>query len=98
LPDDDKRLEVAELPAAAFAQHVANQVSDVLAMSPDEIDPNAPLTLAGLDSLLAAKLRTRLREELNLRVDTKELLLARPFAEVTNELYDRVQVDLGPRA
>ena len=64
---------------------------------PELTGPGWQSLVAGLDSLLAAKLRTRLREELNLRVDTKELLLARPFAEVTDELYDRAQCDSGPR-
>jgi acyl transferase domain-containing protein len=80
-----------------LARRVVDHASDVLAMTPGEIDQNAPLTLAGLDSLLAAKLRTRLAAELGVQVSVRELLSARSPRELADGLSERIRLMHGHR-
>jgi hypothetical protein len=43
-----------------------------------------------MDSLLAAKLRTKLKQDLNLLVSVGELLGERPLTELASQLHARV--------
>ncbi|WP_169515811.1 type I polyketide synthase [Amycolatopsis nigrescens] len=70
-------------------RQLTRQVAAVLATSPEDIDSAAPLTVAGLDSLLAAKLRRRIEWELDVRIGVGELLGARSLLELANDLADR---------
>jgi acyl transferase domain-containing protein len=68
----------------AIARQVARHTAEVLAASPDEIDPDIPLTLAGLDSVLAAKLSARMRQELDVHLPVREFLGSRSLTDLTN--------------
>lgn len=74
----------------ALADRVTRHIAEVLAMSPDEIDPDIPLTLAGLDSVLAAKLGARMRQELDVHLPVREFLGASSLTDLTNLVRDRM--------
>ncbi|NRN67018.1 Malonyl CoA-acyl carrier protein transacylase [Kibdelosporangium sp. 4NS15] len=57
-----------------ITRQIKLRLAEVLAMSPDMIDPTVPLTFSGLDSLLAAKLRTRMQQELDLHIPIRDFL------------------------
>lgn len=57
-----------------LARDIAHRAAEVLALSPDEIDPDLPLSLAGLDSVLAVRLRARMKQDLDLHVPARDLL------------------------
>lgn len=97
---DTPRAEVVQVPAprsgdrhpatrsvAALTEHLTRQVAAALGTGADAIDPAVPLTLAGLDSLLAGRLRTTLEHDLDRPVSMGDLLGPRPLAEVATLLY-----------
>jgi Phosphopantetheine attachment site len=58
-----------------------------------DVDPARPLTLSGMDSLLAAKFRTWLRHELDVHLPLRELLRAGSLIELAKSV--RVGEDLA---
>jgi acyl transferase domain-containing protein len=76
--------------SATMTEHIARRAAEVLAATPDSIDPARSLTVSGMDSLLAAKLRTKLKQDLNLLVSVGELLGERPLTELASQLHARV--------
>jgi acyl transferase domain-containing protein len=76
--------------SAALTEHIARRAAEVLAAAPDSINPALSLTVSGMDSLLAAKLRVKLKHDLNLPVSVGELLGERPLTELASQLHARV--------
>jgi acyl transferase domain-containing protein len=74
---------------AALTEHLARRAAEVLATPPESVDPAMPLTAYGMDSLLAAKLRTRLKHDLDLHVPVGDLLGGRSLVELAGQLHDR---------
>ncbi|ONI82949.1 hypothetical protein ALI144C_18025 [Actinosynnema sp. ALI-1.44] len=63
------------------------QVAAVLSMSPDLIDPTAPLSFSGMDSLLAAKLRSRMKQELDLHIPMRDFLSSRSLSDLATQAH-----------
>ncbi|WP_206506253.1 type I polyketide synthase [Streptomyces chrestomyceticus] len=81
-PQDERRTLLRD----RTAQHIA----DVLALDPDRCDPNASLTLLGLDSLRAVEIRNRLQRELRLTFPQTALWTHPTIAALTDYLLDRL--------
>jgi acyl transferase domain-containing protein len=75
--------------AADLTKHLVLRAAEVLAAAPESVDPAMPLTVSGMDSLLAAKLRMRLKQDLDLHVPVGELLGGRSLKEVASRLANR---------
>jgi acyl carrier protein len=75
--------------ARALAEQIAHRAADLLAASPDSVDPATPLRFTGMDSVLAARLRMRLKQDLDLQVPLEELLDDRPLIELAEHLRSR---------
>jgi acyl transferase domain-containing protein len=71
----------------ALAEHIARLAAEVLAAPSGSVDPRSPLPTAGLDSMLAARLRTRLKQSLNLHASIADLLRDRPLTELAEQLH-----------
>ena len=54
--------------------YLVERVAEALGMAPDEVDPARPPAEAGLDSLLAARVRARINRELGSRLSVRDLL------------------------
>nr|WP_083466789.1 type I polyketide synthase [Kibdelosporangium sp. MJ126-NF4]CEL18440.1 Malonyl CoA-acyl carrier protein transacylase [Kibdelosporangium sp. MJ126-NF4]CTQ97923.1 Malonyl CoA-acyl carrier protein transacylase (EC 2.3.1.39) [Kibdelosporangium sp. MJ126-NF4] len=63
------------------------QVAAVLSMSPDLIDPTVPLSFSGMDSLLAAKLRARMKQELDLHIPIRDFLSSRSLNDLASQAH-----------
>ncbi|ALG09202.1 type I polyketide synthase [Kibdelosporangium phytohabitans] len=63
------------------------QLAAVLSMSPDLIDPTAPLSFSGVDSLLAAKLRSRMKQELDLHIPLRDFLSSRSLSDIATQAH-----------
>ncbi|WP_225944603.1 type I polyketide synthase [Actinophytocola algeriensis] len=74
------------LVAPALAEQIASRAAEILAAPIDSIDTAAPLHVAGMDSVLAARLCLRLKQELDLRVPYADLIEDRSLLEVAEEL------------
>ncbi len=83
--------------AAALTDHLVRRAAEVLAAAPESVNPALPLTVSGMDSLLAAKLRARLKQDLDLHVPVGELLGERSLTELAGRLHDRVTNRAGRR-
>jgi amino acid adenylation domain-containing protein len=68
--------------AAALEGAVAALAAEVLAVAAEAVDPEAPLTAAGLDSLGAIELADRLEARLDLRVSLARLLAGASAADL----------------
>ncbi|MFL6122628.1 type I polyketide synthase [Actinophytocola sp.] len=65
---------------------IVMHTADVLAMPQEKIDPSAPLLDSGLDSLLAAKLGTRIEQQLGVRVPVRQLLARLSLVDLAEQL------------
>jgi acyl transferase domain-containing protein len=83
---EDRRRYPATGSAAALTERLAHCAAMTLGARPDSIDPAVPLTMAGMDSLLAARLRTTIEDDLDLRVSITDLLGDRPLTELATRL------------
>jgi acyl transferase domain-containing protein len=72
--------------ARGLAEHIAREAAEVLEAAPDSVDPAAPLRVAGMDSVLAARLCRRLRHDLDLNVPVDHLLEDRSLIEVAERI------------
>jgi acyl transferase domain-containing protein len=70
-------------PATDLTEHLRRRAAEVLG---GPVDPAAPLTMAGMDSLLAARLRRRLEQDLGFRMPIADLLGDRPLTEIASRL------------
>jgi acyl transferase domain-containing protein len=76
---------------AVLTEQIAARAAEVLAASPGSVDPALSLCVAGMDSVLAAKLRLLLKQDLDLHVPLTELLdNNRSLNELASQLHDRV--------
>jgi acyl transferase domain-containing protein len=82
---------------AALTDHLVRRAAEVLAAAPESVNPALPLTVSGMDSLLAAKLRSRLKQDLDLHVPVGELLGERSLMELAGRLHDRFADRAGRR-
>jgi predicted naringenin-chalcone synthase len=78
MPEDPE-----DKPEDTVDQHIADWAAEVLALSPEEIDPDLPLSVAGLDSVLAVRLRARMKKELRLHLPTRHYLGRLSLADLT---------------
>ncbi|MFJ6676165.1 type I polyketide synthase [Actinosynnema sp. NPDC091369] len=79
-----------DAPAAEdLAHYLVERTSEVLGMSAHELDVDLPLHRAGLDSLLAARLRGRIRAELGVQLSVGDLLGGRTLTELADTLRTR---------
>jgi acyl transferase domain-containing protein len=69
---------------------IVRHTADVLARPQDEIDPSVPLLDAGLDSLLAAKLGTRINQALGVRVPVRQLMARLSVTDLAAQLGDQL--------
>lgn len=83
---EECRRHPATRSAATLTEDVAHRAAATLGARRDSIDPTVPLTLAGMDSLLAARLRTTIKDDLDLRVSIADLLGDRSLTEVATRL------------
>jgi acyl transferase domain-containing protein len=74
VPAPERPVGAPQPPDDTIAQRIAHRAAEVLALSPDEIDPDLPLSVAGLDSVLAVRLRARMKQELRLHLPTRHYL------------------------
>jgi acyl transferase domain-containing protein len=91
-----RRTGLASLPAGALLGCLRAWAGELLAMPPDEIAPDVPLTSCGLDSMLAARLHVKIGEELGLLVSTYDLLENRTPAELVTEWHRRLREEPVP--
>src|SRR5205823_5426326 len=90
--DIAERLLLAE-PAERLAlieARIRELVVAVLGLGPSQFDPDQPLTLLGVDSLLAMQLKTRVEHDLGIKVSVIDLLKGSSSAELAAELAERV--------
>ncbi|MFK8850113.1 SDR family NAD(P)-dependent oxidoreductase [Streptomyces sp. Ac-502] len=81
-PQDERRVLLRN----RTAQHIA----DVLRLDQDRCDPNASLTLLGLDSLRAVEIRNRLQRELHITFPQTALWTHPTVAALTDYLLDQL--------
>jgi acyl carrier protein len=62
----------------------------VLGLGPSQFDPEQPLNLLGIDSLLAMQLKTRVEHDLGIKLSVIDLLKGSSAAELAAELAERV--------
>ncbi|GAA0384269.1 hypothetical protein GCM10009530_38950 [Microbispora corallina] len=91
VPAPEGPFEGAELATSsldAVTQYLVLRSASILGMSPEEVDLDVPLTVHGLDSVLAAKLSAQIKADLGVHVRVGELLRHRPLGLLTGELYE----------
>ncbi|MDX3107259.1 acyl carrier protein [Nonomuraea angiospora] len=71
---------------------VTDLASQVLAVPGHEIGMDVPLTLLGLDSVLATRFRERVRRELGVEVPVRSLLGPGTLLDLTTELRSAATV------
>jgi acyl transferase domain-containing protein len=100
-PNGGRRTVVPPAPAPVRVKSVVDSsgdlvrtivmhTADVLALPQDEIDPSAPLLDAGLDSLLAAKLGIRIKQDLGVQVPVRQLLARLSLEDLAAQLGDQL--------
>ncbi|MBO2448767.1 acyltransferase domain-containing protein [Actinomadura barringtoniae] len=72
-----------------------DQAAEILGVAPGDLEPDVPLTVHGLDSLLALRLRKRLERDLDILVPARELLGAASLAELTQRIESRMQGEVA---
>jgi acyl transferase domain-containing protein len=77
--------------AAALAEYMAAQVSEVLGLAPVDVDLDLSPARCGLDSVLATRLRNRLVQELKVQLPVRDLLSTRTLSEIATDLYERAR-------
>lgn len=83
--------------AAAITRYVVMRSARILGMSPEELDLDAPITVHGLDSVLAAKLSAQIQADLGVHVRVGDLLRHRPLSNLTGELYEAASLRASGR-
>ncbi|HEV2784616.1 MAG TPA: acyltransferase domain-containing protein, partial [Actinophytocola sp.] len=78
----------AGMSAKELAEDIARRLAEMLAVSADTIDATVPLCLTGMDSVLAARLRLRLKQDLGLHVMLADLLGDSSLLDVAENLLD----------
>ncbi|MFI7700855.1 type I polyketide synthase [Nonomuraea sp. NPDC049480] len=81
-----ERPDPAGMPEGELAARVAELAAQVLAVPGHDIGLDVPLTLFGLDSVLATRLRERMRRELGVDVPVRSLLGPGTLLDLTAEL------------
>lgn len=71
---------------AGLTDYLTRTIVEILGLQVTDVDPRVPLPLLGLDSLLAARLRARIRAELDLAIPVKDLLGTHTLIEVARRL------------
>ena len=72
-----------------LTRYLVSRAAAVLALPTDELDPDVSLTMVGLDSLLAVRLRDRISAELKVPVPIRDLLHAGSMTELATQLRHR---------
>ncbi|MGP3913684.1 type I polyketide synthase [Nonomuraea sp. 10N515B] len=85
-PGRAERPDLAVMPDSELAALVAGLAAQVLAVPGHEIGVDVPLTLLGLDSVLATRFRARMRRELGVDVPVRLLLGPGTLIDLTTEL------------
>ncbi|KAB8178313.1 type I polyketide synthase [Microbispora catharanthi] len=93
----DPPLTDRSVAAAAITRYVVMRSARILGMSPDELDLDSPITVHGLDSVLAAKLSAQIQADLGVHVRVGELLRHRPLSNLTGELYEAASLRASGR-
>ncbi|MBB5779557.1 type I polyketide synthase [Nonomuraea jabiensis] len=86
------RPDLAALSETELTAVVTDLASQVLAVPGDEIGMDVPLTLLGLDSVLATRFRERVRRELGVEVPVRSLLGPGTLLDLTTELRSAATV------
>jgi acyl carrier protein len=68
---------------ATLVEHLVGQLAQLLTIPVEEIDPDVPVGLIGLDSLLAARLHVQLAEQLGVFVPVSSLHGRRTLREIS---------------
>ncbi|WP_158607987.1 type I polyketide synthase [Nocardia panacis] len=74
--------------AAELTDYLATQIAAVLGISEDEVDRGQPMDRLGLDSLMAADVRNRLRRDHDRYLTISELLTAPSLRELARTLAE----------
>jgi acyl transferase domain-containing protein len=69
---------------------IVRHTAHVLAMPAEEVDPSVPLLDSGLDSLLATKLSTRIKQELGVQVPARRLLTQLSLVDLAEQLNQQL--------
>jgi acyl transferase domain-containing protein/acyl carrier protein len=83
LAGPDERLALVEA-------RLKELVVAVLGLGPAQFDPDQPLSLLGIDSLLAMQLKTRVEHDLGVKLSVIDLLKGSSASELAAELAERV--------
>ncbi|GAA3209328.1 hypothetical protein GCM10020216_012310 [Nonomuraea helvata] len=86
------RPDLAALSETELTAVVADLASQILAVPGHEIGMDVPLTLLGLDSVLATRFRERVRRELGVDVPVRSLLGPSTLLDLTTELRSAATV------
>nr|WHF58361.1 polyketide synthase [Aspergillus sp.] len=71
---------------ASLIRAICDRLSDILAISAEDIDPSKPVHLYGVDSLVAMEMRVWFREALQLDVAVFDILSNRPIEGLAREV------------
>jgi acyl transferase domain-containing protein len=82
-------------PPEAVTGYLVDRLAELLAMAPEDIDLHLPPHQLGVDSLLAAQLRSRMNGELGVLLPAGALLGARTLAELAGDLSGRLAETAG---
>ncbi|WP_041598640.1 hybrid non-ribosomal peptide synthetase/type I polyketide synthase [Hahella chejuensis] len=75
---------------AALLRWLTAQAAAVLRLNPDNIDPAAPLTQYGLDSLMAVELRNRIEKNLSASVSIVDILKSNGLGELAASVAEKL--------
>lgn len=75
--------------AAMISQMLCARISEVLAISPEDIEPSKPLHMYGVDSLVAMELRGWFQEALQKDVAVFEILSNRPIDVLAHDVASK---------
>ena len=92
------RTDMAVLSENELAGVVAGLAAQVLAVPGHEIGIDVPLTLLGLDSVLASRFRDRMRKDLGVDVPIRQLLGSATLLELATELRSAAPVTTAASA
>ena len=84
------RVDIVPVPADDLVRTIVLHTAEVLALPETQIDPATPLLDAGLDSLLAAKLGSRIKQELGVDVPVRQLLARSTLTDLAAQLREQL--------